>query len=133
MAAGRQERELLLHGSLDVAAGAAEQRPVAAVEAELLAVRADEVEDGAERLARGLAQPSAELLEEQRRALGRAQHQDGVDGGHVDAFVEQVDREHDVALARRRGRAAPPRARSRGLSPQTATGGDAVPVEVLRP
>ena len=42
------------------------------------------------------AQPTAELLEEQRRALGGAQHQDGVDGGHVDALVEQVDGEHDA-------------------------------------
>ena len=35
VAAGGQERELQLHGSFDVAAGAAEQGPVAAVEAEL--------------------------------------------------------------------------------------------------
>ena len=41
------------------------------------------------------AQPAAELLEEQRRALGRAEHQHGVDGGDVDAFVEQVDGEDD--------------------------------------
>ena len=52
VAAGGQEREPLLHGSLDVPAGAAEQGPVAAVEAELPAVGADEVEDRAERLAR---------------------------------------------------------------------------------
>ena len=84
----------MLHGPLDVSARAAEQRAVAAVEPELLAVRADEVEHGAERLALRLAQPAAELLEEQRRALGRAQHQHRVDVGHVDALVEQVDREH---------------------------------------
>ena len=89
----------MLHGALDVAAGAAEQGAVAAVEAELLAVGADEVEHGAERLAGGLAQPAAELLEEQRRALGRAQHQHGVDGGDVDALVEQVDGEHDPDVA----------------------------------
>ncbi len=39
-------------------------------------------------------QAAAELLEEQRRALGRAQHEHGVDRGHVDTFVEQVDGEH---------------------------------------
>ena len=43
---------------------------------------------------RRLAQAAAELLQEQRRALGRAQHQHRVDGGDVDALVEQVDREH---------------------------------------
>ena len=84
----------VLHGAFDVAAGTAEQGAVAAVEAELLAVGADEVEHGAERLARRLAQASPELLEEQGRALGRAQHQDGVDVRNVDALVEQVDGEH---------------------------------------
>ncbi len=47
-----------------------------------------------------LAQASAELLEEQRRALGRAQHEHGVDVGDVNAFVEQVDGEHGLHVAR---------------------------------
>lgn len=55
---------------------------------------AHEVEDRADPLARRSAQAPAELLEEQRGALGGAQHEDGVDSGHVDALVEQVDREH---------------------------------------
>jgi len=99
VAAGGQERELLLHGALELPAGAAEQRPVAAVEAELATVRAHEVEDRAEPLARRAAQAPAELLEEQRGALRGAQHEHGVDGGHVDALVEQVDREHRAHLA----------------------------------
>ncbi len=107
MAAGGQERELLLHGALELPAGAAEQRPVAAVEAELAAVGAHEVEDRAEPLARRAAQAPAELLEEQRGALRGAQHEHGVDGGYVDALVEQVDREH---------RAAPPESLSAPLS-----------------
>ena len=41
------------------------------------------------------AQAAAELLQEQCRALGRAEHEHGVDGWDVDAFVEQVDREHN--------------------------------------
>ena len=118
VAAGGQERELQLHGPLDVSAGAAEQRPVAAVEAELLAVGADEVEHGAERLARCLAQAAAELLEEQRRALGRAQHEHGVDGGDVDALVEQVDGEHDPHARRRPDPAGRPRARPAGCRPR---------------
>lgn len=62
---------------------------------------ANEVEHGAERLAVGPAQTPAELLEEQRRALGGPQHQHRVDGGHVDTLVEQVDREHRPHPARR--------------------------------
>ena len=96
VAAGGKERELQLHGALDVPAGAAEQCAVAAVEAELAC--------GGCRRSRGRcrtplsgdrAEAAAELLEEQGGALGRAEHQDGVDGGDVDALVEQVDREHD--------------------------------------
>ncbi|MEI2699996.1 MAG: hypothetical protein V9E94_17270 [Microthrixaceae bacterium] len=99
VAARRQERELRLHRSFDVAAGAAEQGPVAAVEAELLAVGADEVEHRAVRLVLRSAQASAELLEEQHRALGGSEHQHRVDVGEVDAFVEQVDGEHDLHVA----------------------------------
>ena len=89
----------MLHSPFDVAARAAEESAVAAVEAELAAMCAHEVEDGAERLARRSAQATSELLEEQRGALGGTQHEHGVDRGHVDAFVEQVDREDDADLA----------------------------------
>jgi uncharacterized protein YmfQ (DUF2313 family) len=65
---------------IDVGPGAAEERAEAAVEAELLAVVADEVEDGADRLALGLPQAAAELLEEEERALGGAEHEERVDG-----------------------------------------------------
>ncbi|HEX9765854.1 MAG TPA: hypothetical protein VGA36_03760, partial [Nitriliruptorales bacterium] len=99
VAAGGQERELLCHGALELPAGAAEQGPVAAVEAELAAVGAHEVEDRAEPLARRAAQAPAELLKEQRGTLRGAQHEHGVDGGHVDALVEQVDGEHRADLA----------------------------------
>jgi len=39
------------------------------------------------------------LLQEHHRALGGPQQQHGVDGGDVEAFVEQVDREEDLELA----------------------------------
>ncbi len=42
---------------------------------------------------------AAELLQEQRGAVGRAEHQERVHGGDVDALVEQVDREDDVDTA----------------------------------
>ena len=65
-----------------------------------------------------LAQAAAELLQEQGRALGRPQEQERVDVRHVDALVEQVDGEHDVRLARRRGRAAlPGRSSGRAVAP----------------
>ena len=60
-----------------------------------------EVEDRTERLVLGLAQPAAELLEEQRRTLRRAEHEHGVDSRHVDTLVEQVDGEHHVHVAGR--------------------------------
>jgi hypothetical protein len=59
---------------------------------------ADEVQHGAVRRALGLAQPPAELLQEERGALGRAEHHYGVDHGNVDTLVEQVDGEHDLDL-----------------------------------
>ncbi len=40
-----------------------------------------------------LRRPRPELLEEQGRAIGRTEHQHGVDGGDVHALVEQVDGE----------------------------------------
>ncbi len=57
---------------------------------------ADEVEHRTERFVLGFPETSAELLEEQRRALGWSQHEHGVDVRDVDTLVEQVDREHGL-------------------------------------
>lgn len=59
-------------------------------------MRADEVEHCAVALVGRLPEPSSELLEEQGRALGRPEHENGVEDGDVDALVEQVDGEDDV-------------------------------------
>ena len=99
VAPGGQERKALLHSAFDVAARTTDESAVAAVEAELPAMCADEIEDGAERLALRSTQATTKLLEEQRRALGGTQHQHGVDRGHVDTFVEEVNREDDADLA----------------------------------
>ncbi len=99
VAAGGEEREALLDLPHDVGAGAAEERAEAAVVAELLAVVADEVEDGADGLALGLPEPAAELLEEEERALGGAEHEERVDGGDVHALVEEVHAEDDADVA----------------------------------
>ena len=72
-AARRQERKVVLNLPLDVDARPTEKRPESPVEAELLAVRPDEVEHRAYRLARCPSQPSPELLQEERRTFGRAQ------------------------------------------------------------
>ena len=61
---------------------------------ETLAVVAHEVEHRAHRFPWRPAQSSAELLQEQHRAVGGAQQQQRVDHGDIDALVEQVDREH---------------------------------------
>lgn len=96
VAAGGEEGEGLLDLGGHLVAGAAQEGAEAAVEAEFGAVVADEVQDGAGGLGGVAAEASAQLLEEQGRAVGRAEHQEGVDGGDVDALVEQVDGEHDV-------------------------------------
>ncbi len=96
VAAGGQVGEALLDVGLQLSPGAAEHPPVAEVEAELLGLVADEVQDGEDVLAFGAAQASTELLEEDGGALGRAQHEYDVDGGDVDALVEQVDGEQDL-------------------------------------
>ena len=74
---------------------------------------ADEIDDREAVLALPSAQPAAELLQEDDRRLGRAQHQHRVDLGHVEAFVKDVDAEHDLepAVAQRRDRLMPRRAR----------------------
>jgi len=59
-------------------------------------VVADEIDDREAVLAIPRAQPAAELLQEDDRRLGRAQHQHGVDLGHVEPFVEDVHAEHEL-------------------------------------
>ena len=99
VAAGGEVGEALLDVGFEFSSGAAEHAPVAEVEAELFALVADEVEDGEHVFAFGAAEASAELLQEDGGALGWAEHEHDVDGGDVDAFVEQVDGEQDLDLA----------------------------------
>jgi hypothetical protein len=85
-----------LHLRRDGRTAPAQQRAEATVVAELLAVLPDEVEHRADALAFALPQAAAELLEEEQRAVGGPEHEERVHGRHVDALVEQVDREHHV-------------------------------------
>ena len=48
---------------------------------------------------RRLPETATKLLQPEDFRFGRAQHEDGVDVGQVDAFVEHVDGEDDVELA----------------------------------
>ena len=73
-----------------------QQRPVAQVEPEVAVGLADEVEDRQALLVLGQPQPAAELLEEDRQALGRPEEQHRVDLGDVDPLVVQVDDEQEV-------------------------------------
>ena len=101
MAPAGQEREVALDLALDVSAGAAEKS----------AVGADRIEthgDGFRRSralcrapCRGPPQTTAELLQEECRALGRSKQQQRVDVRYVDALVEEVDGEDDVDASRR--------------------------------
>jgi len=59
-------------------------------------VGANKIEDSADRLVLSNSQAPAELLQKERRTLGRAQHEHDVHCGYVDAFIEQIHREHDL-------------------------------------
>jgi hypothetical protein len=96
VASGGQEGKAAAHLGLERRARAIQQRREFSIEAELPAMQADEVEDCADALAGGPAQAAPQLLQEQRRAVRGAQHQQRVHARHVDAFVEQIDRENRV-------------------------------------
>ena len=95
----RQEREPLLDVALEPAPAAPGEGAVANVEAELAAMLTDEVERRQHRLAPRAAQTAAELLQEDRRALRRAEEQHRVDLREVEALVEEVGGEEAVHLA----------------------------------
>ena len=90
---GGQEREVSFELLLQIMTATAEQRAVPQVEPELASVQTNEVEHGAFGLSVCAAQSPPELLKEQRGALRRAQEQERVDVRHVDALVEEIDRE----------------------------------------
>src|ERR1700722_7522392 len=95
-AARRQVGETSLDLRDDLARGAPEHRAEPPIEPELPACRPDETDGREARFGGGEAQPSTELLKEDRGALRRPKEEDGVDAGYVDAFVEQVDGEDDL-------------------------------------
>src|SRR4051812_43411877 len=99
MTASRQGGEVLLHLALETATRGAVQRTEAEVEAELLVLRADEVEDRQSCLGRGQPETSSKLLQEDRRALGRPEKEHSVDGRQVEALIEEVNGEEDVHFA----------------------------------
>ena len=91
---------------------------------------ADEVEHRQHVLAGAAPETPTQLLQEHGRALRGTQHEQNIDRGHVDALVEQVDREQDLDLARRQG--------VEGVVPfgraavgRDGAGGDAGPVEAV--
>ena len=100
LAAGRQEREPSFDLALEAPTSLAGQRAQLLVEAKLLALVSDEVEDGQHGLVGRAAKSATELLQEDRGALGGAEEQHRVDVGQVEALVEQVGGEEDVDSAR---------------------------------
>ena len=75
------------------------QRSEAPVETKLPATIAHEVQGGEYGLACGQPQTTAESPDEDGGVFGRAQEQDRVDLGDIQAFVEQIDSEQDVDLS----------------------------------
>ena len=126
--AGRKGKPLL-HSSLGVAAGAAEQRPEAPVVAKLLAVLPTKSRT-VQNAFPSSSQSAPELLQEQRGALGRAQQQHGVDVG---TSTPSLNRSTENTTWTRAGAQVVQRgsAFGFGLSPQTAT--DTMPCVVEQP
>ena len=85
---------------------------------------ADEVEHGQDGLVLRTPQAAAELLQEDGCALGGTEQQHGVDVGHVEALVEEVDGEQRVdASALAQVAAEPARAPLAASSPLTVPRG----------
>ena len=61
---------------------------------------AHKVQDDENRFARGATQAAAELLNEDRRAGGRTQHEHNIHRRDIDALVEDIDGEDASQLAR---------------------------------
>ena len=99
VAAGRQAAEAVLDAVHQFATRQAGQARQQAIEPELGAVLADEVEHQAALLAGRQAQAAADLLLEQHRALRGPQQQQRVDHRQVDAFVVEIDRHQRAQLA----------------------------------
>ena len=94
-----------------------QQRPIAHVVAVLAPNLAHKVQDREDPLPVGPPQPSSQLLEEHRGALGRSKHEHGVDLRQVDTLVEKIDGEDGAKLssAQSRERCTPIIARSAGI------------------
>ena len=101
MATCRQVREAALDLLDQLFASATQQRSESLVKTELRAMQAHEVQDVAVRLAHHAAQATAKLLQEESPAVRGPQHQQRVDGRHIDTFVEEIHREDDVEPALR--------------------------------
>lgn len=99
VAARRQVGEPAFHLLGDVLAGPAEESSEAPIESEFLTVLADEVEHGANGLAFVTPETAPELLQEEGWTLRGPQHEQGVNTGDVDTFVEQVNGEDNSESA----------------------------------
>src|SRR5687767_477119 len=91
MATGREERESSLNLLDDRCAAPAQKGLKSSIVTEFSAVLTDEIENRAHHFSRALPETASELLQEKERAVSRSQHQQRINGWHVDAFVEEVD------------------------------------------
>jgi hypothetical protein len=99
LTSGRQEGEAMFDLANEFFSTQTRQSPEALVEAELLALMADEVQCSQHGLAWRRAQPAAELLKKHGRALSGPQEQHGVDIGDVESLIEEVDGEDGIDFA----------------------------------
>jgi hypothetical protein len=90
-APGRQAAEAPLHELPQLARRLAEELAQVTVEPEARVLKPCDVEDREDVLVARAPQAAPELLQEHRRALGRAEEEERVHVGDVDALVEEVD------------------------------------------
>ena len=103
VAARREVGEVVLDLALEPSTRRTGEGAEPPIETELGSLVADEVQDGKTGLAVSEPEAATELLEEERRAFGRAKEEDRVDLRDVDAFVEQIHSEYgvDPSIAKR--------------------------------
>ena len=96
LSARGQEGEAAFDVTLELGSSATGHGAESFVESELSPVVSHEVQSSQDRFVLRAAKSSAQLLKEDGRALRGAKEQHGVDGGNVDAFVEDVHGEEGL-------------------------------------
>jgi len=95
MATDRKVRESLFDIDFRFSTGASEHVPVTEVETDFFVLVANKIGQGENVFVFRASEATSELLWKDRCVFDWTQHEDDVDSGDVDTFVEEIDREQD--------------------------------------